>query len=373
MQKSNVFIFYDYFFPAFKAGGPIQSIANLADNFSDSISYKIICSRKDVDGTISKVETDKWVSYNQTTEVFYSSGNKRSSSFIKQQVNFFKPDILFINGLYSWKYNLIPLLFYKAKRKIISARGMLHPGALSQKSSKKKIYLFFFKLLCIQKKYEFHASNEAEKKFIQNTFGSKAKIHIAYNFPRIFEQQPIFEKTRGHLHLVSIALLSPMKNHLLVLQSLQKCPAEIIYDIYGAIKDKDYWRKCMELIKILPTNISINYKGDIEPSKVEEALKMSHVFILPSKSENFGHAIYEALSAGRPVITSKNTPWNNLQINLAGFNVSVNAADEIVSAINHFANMNNIEIENWSNAAKVYSQNAIDVSEIKEQYRKMFL
>ncbi|MBN8497849.1 MAG: hypothetical protein J0M32_13465 [Candidatus Accumulibacter sp.] len=36
-------------------------------------------------------------------------------------------------------------------------------------------------------------------------------------------------------------------------------------------------------------------------------------FFLPPFSENFGHAINEALSVGVPVLISDKTPWRNLQ------------------------------------------------------------
>ena len=144
MKKNKIIIFYDYFLPAYKAGGPIQSIANLLNQFQENITYKIVCSNKDVDGTILNVECNKWIKYNSISDVFFCDG-KTSILLIKKELKSFHTDIFFINGIYSWKYNLIPLFFYKAKRKILSVRGMLHPGALSQKTFKKKLYINLLK------------------------------------------------------------------------------------------------------------------------------------------------------------------------------------------------------------------------------------
>lgn len=357
--------------PAYKAGGPIQSIANLVNQFQENISYKIVCSNKDIDGTLLDVEANKWIRYNSITDVFYCDDNKNIFN-LKKLRQTLKPDILFINGLYSWMYNLVPLLLISSKRKIISARGMLHPGALSQKKNKKKIYLSLMKMLSSHKKYEFHASNEQEKKFIQNTFGPTTKIHIAYNFPKKIDTQTQPEKISGFLKIISIGLISPMKNYLLVLQSLQSSLNHIEYNIYGAIKDEGYWKQCLKIIDMLPENITVLYHGDISPAKVVMALAQNHIFILPSKSENFGHAIFEALSAGRPVITSDNTPWNNLEQFFAGANVSIEKTDNMLKAINYFATMNKQLIDKWSTGAKTYAQASIDIDKVKEQYKQMF-
>jgi len=122
----------------------------------------------------------------------------------------------------------------------------------------------------------------------------------------------------------------------------------------------------------MPPNITVNYHGDIAPDKIEQALAKSHVFILPSKSENFGHAIYEALTAGRPVITSKATPWNNLQSAKAGINVSTDDTQELINAIDYFAGMNQEQLNEWSNAAREYAIKAIDMNVIRKEYEVMF-
>ena len=38
--------------------------------------------------------------------------------------------------------------------------------------------------------------------------------------------------------------------------------------------------------------------------------KKNDLFFFPTKNENFGHVIIEALQAGLPVVTSDRTPWN---------------------------------------------------------------
>ena len=203
-------------------------------------------------------------------------------------------------------------------------------------------------------------------------FGKAATIHIAGNFPNKMEPLPVAEKKPGFLKLVSIALISPMKNILLVLQALAKTEHNIQYDIYGPIKDHDYWMLCKEQMKLLPKNISATWHGELRPDEVANAIAASQVFILPSKSENFGHSFYEALSAGRPVITSNHTPWNKLREHFAGLNVSLENDRGLVDGIDFFAEMGNEAFVKWSGAARDYALHAVDVEEIREAYREMF-
>ena len=368
----TIFILIPWFQPAYKGGGPIQSVANLTTQFKGQLLFRIFTSNLDLDKSVLQVETDRWIQYDSNTEVWYASKKQGIFKVIQREIKRTNAHDLFIIGIYSWVYNILPLLFCRNCRRIISVSGMLHPGALSQKRIKKKIYLGLWKLSGVQYQCEFHASNEEEKLYIQQIFGNKVKIFIAPNFPRQIPQQSTPKKEINHLKLISIALISPMKNHLLVLEALSKCTSNIEYNIYGPIKHPGYWNMCLEFIKKLPGNIVVNYHADIPPFEVESALSKNHVFILPSKSENFGHAFYEALSAGKPLITSHNTPWNNLKQSGAGINVDIKNPQELIDAIEFFAKIDSGEFENYVDDAKEYCRKAISIEDIRQQHKQMF-
>lgn len=377
---STVYISIPWFLPAYKAGGPIQSIANLVDQFAvgslqfanEPYQFRIICGNRDLDGSLLKeVEYDQWVRFLNNTEVWYSSSDKITSVLNKELK---KDEVLFIVGIYSWDYNLKPLIFCKGVKKIISVRGMLHPGALSQKSFKKRIYLQLWKWLGLHKGNIFHATDAEEKKYIQQVFGEKAIVKIAANIPRLFALLPMPAKIDCKLIIGSIALISAMKNHLKVLEALHtiKSNYQIVYNIYGPVKDPVYWEQCQKLMASLPKNIQVNYKGAIAPTEVEKALAENQVIILPSKSENFGHSIIEALSAGRPVITSNTTPWNGLAAAEAGINVPGEDILGLANAISDFAAMDSTALSQWSRSAREYALKGVDLDRVKGEYRELF-
>jgi glycosyltransferase involved in cell wall biosynthesis len=367
----KVFVSYNWFTPAYKAGGPIQSLDSMVKHLGDTFNFCVFCSDRDHDRSQLKVQPNTWVSY-VNSEVFYASKNFLKIFNVGKLIKEKQPTVIFINGLYSWYFNIIPLIRSKDIRKIVSVRGMLHPGALSQKPFKKKIYLTLWKLLKFHKKCEFHATTVEEKQYIEQVFGREVTTWVAGNLPKVLDYHSPPQKAKGTLVLVSIALISPMKNHLLVLESLRNVASLIEYNIYGPIKDQGYWRQCEAIIKILPSNVRVKYKGEVLPDSISDKLLDNHVFILPSKSENFGHAIYEALSVGKPVITSHNTPWNNLEVLKSGINVELQSHQELTNAIEFFASMNNEEFVNWSRCAKSYASKTVNIDVVHEQYKTMF-
>jgi glycosyltransferase involved in cell wall biosynthesis len=277
----KIFISIPWFLPAFKAGGPIRSIANLVGTFNINVEYYIFCGSKDVDGTELQVsEFNTWISHSANCKVWYASENVTFA--LKQEFQKTGASILYIVGIFD----------YNATKKVLSVRGMLHEGALSQKTIKKKLFLNYLKAVGVHKRIVFHATDTVEATHIKNVFGNKVVVQIANNFSAAAANTiSLIDKPVGFLKLLTVALISPMKNHLLVLEALMHCTSNIEYTIYGAVKDDEYWYQCKSMIRELPKNIFVHYGGELSPIEVEEKLKENHVFIMPSKSENFGHAI----------------------------------------------------------------------------------
>ena len=366
----KVLVCIPWFTPAFRAGGPIRSIENLVKQDQSNRKYFIFCGNTDVNGEHIEVKRGEWLSFNERTKVFYAESERRSETLVKETEKI-KPDAIFINGLYSWHFNVVPLFFCKAPRKIVSPRGMLNHGALGQKVLKKKLFFFLWKMFGAQHRAVFHATSKEEAQMIESFFDEEVKIKLAKNYPALNQAMPAVEKEPGSLKMVTVALISPMKNHLLVLESLLNCKYKVEYHIIGAVKDQNYWSRCKDLILRLPVNVVVRYDGELPHNEVSEALANAHIFILPSESENFGHALAEALSAGRPVITSRNTPWNGLEDARAGINASLNTGD-LARGIDKFAEMQDSELRQWSTAASSFVSQAIDLEEIHEQYKKLF-
>lgn len=379
----NILFSYEYFYPGFKAGGPIQSLVNLIQLLNKNYSIYVLTSAFDLNEIIAyeNIKNNDWnfvmlPGANCSINVWYADKKGQNYKTIKTLIADLKPDIIYINSMYSLQFMLFPLLAinnlnYPTKA-IICPRGMLQNGALQVKPLKKKIFLKGLRLSGLVSKISWHATNEEEKKDISYQFLKSQQITIAHNVPKIpYDKAVNNNKQIGKLNLIYLSLISEKKNLHLLLRGLLQSDNGVSLDIYGPIKDEKYWdQECEPLLDFLKGRVF--YKGNIEPINVQNKILEYDALILLTKGENFGHALYESLSVGRPIITSCFTPWNNLEENEAGWNVDIQQIETITSLLNSIVKIDNNTFQKYCegahNLAKEYYYN----QNFKDSYSEVF-
>lgn len=138
-----------------------------------------------------------------------------------------------------------------------------------------------------------------------------------------------------------------MKNLDYALKVLSKVKASVIFDIYGPAEDEDYWKICNDLIKKLPANVSVNYFGSVHPDQVAAIFSRYDLFFFPTRGENYGHVIAEALSVGTAVLLSDQTPWRDLQSERLGWDLPLDDMEQFVSIIEKYSEMPSNEKIEW--------------------------
>lgn len=324
ISKPKILVFIDWFYPAYKAGGPVKSVFNLAQALQLDYKFYIVCSNEDLDGEKLTVTINEWTHF-QEIPIIYLTKELQTKLYYQGIVDMIKPNIIYYNSLYSKMFTLLPYYTFKKESvtQIIAPRGMLGEGALSIKPLKKKMFIKLAKSFLFQNNDTiWHATSELEASEIKNAIGSKTNVRVAQNLSSSIVKRMSTSKEKGSLKMVFISRLALKKNLLFVLELMVALKEEIgiRLDIYGPIEDKNYWDKCNLLIE---QDERINYRGILAPHEIAFTLQQYHLYVLPTLHENYGHSIVEALVSGVPVMISKNTPWFNLEQQNVGAELSL--------------------------------------------------
>ena len=170
-EKQRLFILYDWFYPGFKAGGPIQSLSNLTVALTRILIFmflpvlRILHSKEFYQGVIINEWNTIYLPQSKASiRIYYAEKDKLDKKLFKflfEQVN---PAVIYLNGIFSYKFFLLPLMQLKKiageVRIVVCPRGMLKEGALSGKAFKKKLYLGYIKNSGLLKTAHWHATTK---------------------------------------------------------------------------------------------------------------------------------------------------------------------------------------------------------------------
>ncbi|SEI76952.1 Glycosyltransferase involved in cell wall bisynthesis [Alkalibacterium gilvum] len=321
MSRKKVFLSVNSYLPGYRGGGPIQSVKNLVEALSDDFEFFIFTSNHDL-GTneiYDNIYTDKWNVYDDVN-IFYSSDQNKYKNIwrILSEQNF---SLLFLNSFFSTdtvKILILRKLLNINTPIVIMPRGELSQGALGIKKIKKTLYIKVIKTFKILNNifYLTTADDEFHQvKLLLNT----DKILQVSNIPNAKKELTLNTKKEDLLSIVFLSRITQKKNLDYALKSLNNISKYIEFDIYGTIEEENYWRECKKIISNLPNNIRVNYRGELSNDKVISTLSRYDLFYFPTKSENYGHVISEALQASIPVLISDQTPWQDIVIQKYGW------------------------------------------------------
>ena len=353
----------------------MQSLANLVELMGNEMDIFVLTGAADLHEKkpMENIVRDDWVRVGKA-KVYYAS--KKSQAIVDEAVALTNPDVIYLSGMFSLYYMVYPVLKYTAKRRLILApRGMLAPGALKIKQWKKRPYLMMLRRLNLASRVVFHATKDNEANEIRKVVGNDAKIVSAANAPFVpVRVKPAAAPIDDVLHLYTVSRVSPEKNVLFMLEMLIKAGSSrpVCLHIIGNPENRVYTERCKNLEKQLPAKVSVEWLGHLDPTEVARRIGGYHVFVLPTLGENFGHAIYEALCAGKPVLISDHTPWQGLEEAGAGFEIPLDESGKWTDKVDFFAGMENESYASWSEGAWKYARKYYEGLDLKKEYMRMF-
>ncbi len=218
---------------------------------------------------------------------------------------------------------------------IIQPRGMLEPWALSHRAWKKKLALALYQRRDLEQAAMFVATSEMECENIRR-LGFRQPIAVIPNGVELntvgvdgLSRPAGLERTRKVLFLSRI---HPKKGLLNLLNAWAKlAPKGWRLKIAGP-DEGGHLDEVKALARHLGIASVLEYAGEVDGLAKRQAYADADLFVLPTFSENFGVVVAEALAHGLPVITTRGTPWADLQTFECGWWVDI-GVDPLLQAL----------------------------------------
>jgi glycosyltransferase involved in cell wall biosynthesis len=371
----KIMVFTDWFYPGSQAGGPIQSLISFMKNSEDT--FYVVTRNTDLNSIIphENIQSDSWqASFQGNIQVYYLNENSLTEEFILKKFSEINPDRVYLNSMWSPKFSLLPLKVFRSigfnNNVFLAPRGMLKPAAFKQKGFKKKLFLLFSKFTKIYSNITWHATSEIEKEEILQKF-PKGNIRIAPNISNATVTSRVKEMS-SPFRILTVGRISPEKGYYEALEAIRNwSPTKLVnWDIVGMEENQELFDS-IQLFAKDSASIQIQIHGHKNQDELKPFYENSHLFFLPTRGENYGHAIAEALSYGTPVVISDQTPWKNLEESNAGKSSSLNP-NNLAESLNFFLNLSNETYRKWSDGALVYAQKQINTESVILKNKNLF-
>lgn len=373
----RILIVTSYYLPGYKAGGPIRSIANMVAALGDEYEFSILTADRDHNETqpYPGIKTGMWQTVGKARVMYLPPAQQRFIVW-RSVLQALEYDVLYLNGLFD-SLTIKSLMLRRMRgilstRTIVAPRGHLAKGALGLKGYKKGPFVKLTCLLGLYREIQWHAASELESSDIREQIPS-AITYVAPNHVSEAHFWGVQTKKKGQLKIIFLSRVARKKNLDVVLLLLQDIKGTIELDIFGPLEDPDYWQECQRRIDTLPSNVRVNYGGVIAQDRVIPTCSGYHLFFLPTRSENFGHVIAEALASGCPVLTSDQTPWRGLAAVQAGWDLPLSEQRQFKAVLEKCVAMDQSEFNEWSAGARVFfEKHSVNQSELSLAYCKLF-
>jgi glycosyltransferase involved in cell wall biosynthesis len=242
-------------------------------------------------------------------------------------------DLYHANGL--WTYPTHATIQYALKQGkpcVIAPHGMLYAQALQVSAWKKKFTLALFQRTDLKRATCLQVTSQAEIEHIRN-FGLTNPVALVPNCMNIDLSTQVRRKENEIKKFGFVGRLNRIKNVDVLLKAWQQLneltkDAELLIIGTG---DLEYEKELRSYVFSNQIN-NVSFLGFLNGETLTEKIRSLDFLILPSKSENFGMVVPEALIYGIPVIASKGTPWEELETHYCGWWVD-NDVDTLATTI----------------------------------------
>lgn len=220
---------------------------------------------------------------------------------------------------------------------VISPRGMLDDWALDHGSARKALALLAYEQRNLRSACLFHATSRMEADAIRRNrlmqpiavIPNGVDVPDPAAVPSRELVEAAYPELIGRRWLLFMARLHPKKGIDLLLEAWSELAPELP-DWHLVLAGPDLDGQGAQLTATIADARAmgrrITVTGMVEGGMKEALLAHADLFALPTRSENFGIAVAEALVHGVPVVTTTAAPWSELAARGCGWWVSPDAS-----------------------------------------------
>jgi glycosyltransferase involved in cell wall biosynthesis len=365
-SRPTVLLAMAVFWPGAAANGPVQACLNLIDALASDYDFRIIARDRPLGQQAPRPDIEVGVWINRANfSILYVRPESFTPRYFLRLLAATPHDLVHLNSFFDRQFT-IPILIarrfaHRSRRPLLlSPRGEFAPGALQLKRLRKLLYLTGTRMSGLLDGIWMQATTSREREDIGAALPAFDRVVIAPDIPTHVEvedgSQLARRKTKGHVKLVFVGRIHPMKNLDFVLSVLSQVSSPVECEILGPVEDESLWRRCEELIRTMPAHITVRARGAVSQADVRATLREANALFLPTRGENFGYAIAEALSEGTPVLISDRTPWNEVTAAGAGWALPLQEEGAFVRAVENLANMDGAAWAVASAAARRFAE-----------------
>jgi glycosyltransferase involved in cell wall biosynthesis len=240
-------------------------------------------------------------------------------------------DILHNHGLWTMP-NIYPRAAVRgtACKLITSPRGMLSPQALAKSRWRKRVMWLLCQQRALAASHCFHATAENEYRDIRaaGLRGPVAIIPNGIDVPPKLVREDIQRR-----RVLFLGRLDPIKRIDVLIQAWRQVQERFpAWDLEIVGPDENGHLQQLQKMAAEPNAQRVAFRGPAYGPAKEAALRQAQLLVLPSRSENFGMVVAEALANGVPVIVSRGAPWSAVETHRCGWwlDISVPALAEML-------------------------------------------
>ena len=208
--------------------------------------------------------------------------------------------------------------------RMVSVRGMLNPWARGHHAARKRLAWLAFQRGDLTTADVLHATSAAELSAIRAAGMRQPVVLLPNGIEPPAEMPP--PPSDGLRTALFLSRLHPSKGIDLLLQAWRDAAPPGWRLLIAGAGAAAFVRSIESTIANLGLRDTVVLCGPADDATKWRLYAQAELFLLPTRSENFGLVVAEALAAGVPVITTHAAPWDWLPARQAGWWVPVDAA-----------------------------------------------